>query len=678
MKGRLLPMARNETAGPKGGISFRIAVPNGFRTLVVLLALQPQFAPAQTFSSTSSLGTGRNGQRAVALNDGMVLITGGYDVNENALASSELFDPATGSFTGTGNLITARRNFGITLLDDGTVLITGGYDNAFNVLNSAEIYHPNTGTFTVTGNLSIPRADHTAARLSDGTVLIAGGFDNSGNALTSAELYVPSTGTFTSTGSLNNARGFATATDLMDGRVLVAGGWAANSALSSAELYDPASSAFTNTGSMNVVRVRNTATLLDGGNVLIAGGEDSVNNILASAELYSPTSGTFTLTGPLNVARGDHAATLLTNGTVLLEGGFACQPSNCAGSEVDMSPSAEIYDPVSATFGLTGSLSVARQVHTATLLNDGTILVTGGWSGTNPALTSAEVYRPGSFSPPNLVSISLSPLNPSLLVGSSQALVAVGTFSDNSTQTLTSLIWSSSDPAVATVTNNSGGNSGVLNDSANYGVLFGISAGTSTIAACAGSICGSTTVNVTSAGFGPGFSLSASPASATISAGEAAVYTLTLNPRNGFNQYVPLSCTGAPRGTKCTVSPAVLAASASGNSKASVTIRTISAWASLLPRNSNSDISHAAIFMLWPAMWTSAIAALFLGFFACRLAHRRRALGVGMLAILLVQLVACGGMDSQTMRTLPGTYHIVVTGSAGGLSNSVGFDLTVR
>ena len=99
------------------------------------------------------------------MNDGTVLITGGYDVNENALASSELYNPVTGTFTTTGSLNTARRNFSITLLDDGTVIVTGGYDNTFNTLSSAEIYHPSTGTFTITGNLTAARADHTATLL---------------------------------------------------------------------------------------------------------------------------------------------------------------------------------------------------------------------------------------------------------------------------------------------------------------------------------------------------------------------------------------------------------------------------------------------------------------------------------------------------------------------------------
>ncbi len=130
-----------------------------------------------------------------------------------------------------------------------------------------------------------------------------------------------------------------------------------------------------------------------------------------------------------------------------------------------MSASAEVYDPVSGSFGVTGNLTTARQVQTATLLSNGIVLVAGGFTDNNPGLTSAELYQPASFTPANLTSIAVGPANPFLLVGGTQELIAIGTFSDNSTQQLASVIWSSSDTTVVTVTNDSGSNSGITNDS---------------------------------------------------------------------------------------------------------------------------------------------------------------------------------------------------------------------
>jgi hypothetical protein len=273
-----------------------------------------------------------------------------------------------------------------------------------------------------------------------------------------------------------------TAALLNDGTVLVLGGGSSSAGvLASAELYNPGSGPFALTGSLNTGRVQDTATLMNNGMVLVAGGRDANSNVLASTELYNPLTLTFTLTGNLNNARGNHAATLLNNGMVLVEGGFS--------SAADMQASAELYDPVAGTFSQTGSLNVARRVQTATLLTNGLTLVAGGFSDSVSALSSAEKYQPATLAPANLVSIALSPRNPAIPAGTSQNLGANGTFSDNSTQTLASVTWSTSNAAVATVSS----------DSSNRGVTFGVATGSTTVSACTGSICGSTTITVVSA-----------------------------------------------------------------------------------------------------------------------------------------------------------------------------------
>jgi hypothetical protein len=347
-------------------------------------------ATAQNFTNTGSMNVSRLWHTATLLNNGMVLIAGGQFTS--ITASAELYNPATGTFTTTGSMTTAREFHTATLLNNGMVLIAGGGNNTA-LLASAELYNPVTGTFTTTGSMTTARHEHTATLLHNGMVLIAGGGSiTSGGSnfiLASAELYDPATGTFTTTGGMTPGEILHTATLLNNGMVLIAGGIDATGTTSaSAQLYNPATGTFTATRSLNTARLYHTATLLNNGAVLIAGGTGSPNTLipLAGAEVYNPATGIFTATGSLNTARHRHTATLLDNGTVLIAGGSQ------GFSGIIALASAELYDPATATFAATGSLNTGRQYQNATLLNNGMVLITGG------GFASAELYA--AISPP--------------------------------------------------------------------------------------------------------------------------------------------------------------------------------------------------------------------------------------------------------------------------------------
>lgn len=373
-------------------------------SLAIPVAVAHTAAATGSFATTGSMLSGRAGHTMTTLTTGKVLVVGGF----NARPSAELYDPATGGFAITGATISERMNHTATLLANGRVLIAGGAAN-IGAIGTAELYDAVTGTFVPTGSLANPRFGHTATRLADGRVLIAGG-TGGGSASATAEIYDPVTGTFSFTGAMTTGRFAHAAAALQDGKVLIAGGGlglGGTTGPASAELYDPVAGTFASTGTLSVGRVYATATAMASGKVLVAGGFPCVPcGPHRSAEIYDPTTGAFTGAGLMTAGRGRHAATRLPDGTVLVVGGYDDYPF--LGRSL---ASAEIYDPITNAFAVTGSMATPRGDLTVESLHDRRVLVTGGFQMCCGPTSAAELFTPviADATPPLIVA-SLSAL----------------------------------------------------------------------------------------------------------------------------------------------------------------------------------------------------------------------------------------------------------------------------
>jgi hypothetical protein len=127
------------------------------------------------------------------------------------------------------------------------------------------------------------------------------------------------------------------------------------------------------------------------GHVLIAGGSNrpntARNSVTSIAEIYDPATRAFALTGPMQTPREFHQAVLLNNGEVLVAGGD---------DTLHVLASTELYDPTSGTFATGPTMSVPRSNFVATPLGNGDVLLAGGLMGfTEGANTpTAELYIP--------------------------------------------------------------------------------------------------------------------------------------------------------------------------------------------------------------------------------------------------------------------------------------------
>ena len=176
----------------------------------------------------------------------------------------------------------------------------------------------------------------------------------------------------------------------------------------------PSVGAFVSGPDLNTPRGQHTATVLRDGRVLVVGGTDGAG-ILADAEIFDPLTNTWALVRELNpagglmldasgtfpTARQLHTATLLSDGRVLIAGGVGIERLDGSQAPVmETLRSAYVFEPETNAFAAVGALSSARAWHVAAAVGRGVVLA-GGLDGSMRSLATAELFDPdtNTFSP---------------------------------------------------------------------------------------------------------------------------------------------------------------------------------------------------------------------------------------------------------------------------------------
>lgn len=347
---------------------------------LILFVLALSFAIYQlipkhnVFVRTGNMNFASSEPTTILLHDGRVLVLG----NTSETDSAEIYNPKKKRFKLIEGPSELNAGYSATLLQDEKVMIAGYF-------NKADLFDPKTNKFSDESGLNYLRCDHTATLLKDGRVLITGGrIFNSTELVSSSEIYNPKTKKFEIGPKLNTPRYEHNSILLNDGNVLIVGGKTKGKRSASAEIYDIKSNRFIKINDMKQIRVKPQILKLDDGKVVIIGGYNSEewNKII---EFFEPKTNQFSNFIENNLTDPTSRAVVLKNGNVLFIAGdkktrwYYSSTTNSA-----------ILNPEKKIFSKGGNLKNERGgALSATVLNDGTVLIIGGAKS-----RSAELYIP--------------------------------------------------------------------------------------------------------------------------------------------------------------------------------------------------------------------------------------------------------------------------------------------
>jgi len=165
----------------------------------------------------------------------------------------------------------------------------------------------------------------------------------------------------------------------------------------------------------------------------------------------------------------------------------------------------------------------------------------------------------------------------------------------------------------------------------------------------------------------PDFTLSAAPTTVTVAQGAVSTpVTITVNPTNGFNSAVALTCAGAPTNSTCALSPASI-------TPPTTSALTFTAHAMLVPLPMTKPAPPLNMLRIMPLFFVLML------LFLLRSTQRfRTRLAMVSAIIICVTLAACSGPNSPNNNTAKGSYPLTITGTSGALTHNATVTVAVN
>ena len=351
--------------------------------------------------STPTLTNPRFGHDAVLLDDGRVLVGGGFTgfANNNVivpfpLGLVQLYEPKTGMWSMLEPVEGPGIGYSSIKLIDGKILFVGLEESEDQAVGMASVFDPVSDAWTPLPGSSLPRAFPSLALLDDGRVLVVGGLDVSGTAppfsrpevVNEVEILDLNTGDWQLVAPMNRALRVQWLFSLNDGRVMALGGlWDESPGPTThAEVYDPAFDMWRPIVVLEPNFVPADAIKLTDGRLLVVGVLSGYDVQYPEARIYDPATDTWTPGGQMAHARPSATLALLPDGRVLVAGGEAGW-----GEGFPPYSTTSVFDPDTLSWSVGPDLAELRAGASATLLHDGRILLAGG---IGMALDIEELY----------------------------------------------------------------------------------------------------------------------------------------------------------------------------------------------------------------------------------------------------------------------------------------------